>query len=305
MVTGAMSVGEMSVGESVGEMSAGAMPVSARPLSPSAPGASQAGAVRSAALPSAALSWSAPPPGARSSGARSSGSALPPRLCGVVLLICGVLLVLGNVGQAHAAAYRYWSFWERDGSAWAYATQGPSTARPSDGDVQGFRFAVSRDTADAARPRGAVDFAAICGGTAARSGEKRVALVIDFGTAADAPAGETPPAARTACARVPDDATTAEALAAVAKPLRYDTNAMLCAIAGYPGKGCGEAVAVDGGTDAEPTADARTDTPSSPPAAASDEGDEGKGPSVGLFVGVGVVAALGAATVWQARRRRG
>lgn len=288
----------------MGLTSMGPTSVDAWPLSPSAPSAMPAGAVRSAALPlpSAALPWSAP-----STDARSSVSALAPRPRGVLLLLCGVLLVLGSVGQAHAAAYRYWSFWERDGSAWAYATQGPSTARPSDGDVQGFRFAVSRDSADAARPRGAADFAAICGGTAARDGEKRVALVIDFGTAADAPAGETPPAARTACARVPDDATTAEALASVAKPLRYDTNALLCAIVGYPGKGCGEAVAVDGGTDTdtEPTADARTDAPSSPPAATSDEGAEGEGPSVGLFVGVGVVAALGAAAVWQARRRRG
>lgn len=229
---------------------------------------------------------------------------------GIVLLLSGVLLTLGlggvGQGQAHAAAYRYWSFWERDGSAWAYATQGPSTARPVDGEVQGFRFAVSRDSADAVRPRGAADFAAICGNTGARDGRKRVALVVDFGTAADAPAGETPPAARTACARVPDDATSAEALAAVAKPLRYDTSAMLCAIAGYPRAGCGEAVGSDGHTDADTDG---TDVPESPAtSAASDASDasgKGDGPAVGLFVGVGVVAALGAAAVWQARRRRG
>ncbi|MFI2036076.1 SCO2322 family protein [Streptomyces bottropensis] len=238
---------------------------------------------------------------------------------GVLLVLTGVLLVLASVGagQARAAAYRYWSFWERDGSAWAYATQGPSTTRPSDGDVQGFRFAVSRDSADAARPRGGADFATVCGGTAARGGEKRVALVVDFGTAADAPDGETPPAARTACARVPDDASTAEALASVAKPLRYDTNAMLCAIAGYPGQGCGEAVGSDADTDADADAgtdadadgradaDSRGASASSQSAAASDAGDgPPDGPSVGLFVGVGVVAVLGGAAVWQARRRR-
>lgn len=213
-------------------------------------------------------------------------------------LLSGLLLVLGMSGQAQAAAYRYWSFWERDGSAWAYATQGPSTARPTDGAVQGFRFAVSRDSADAVQPRGAADFASICGDTAARGGEKRVALVIDFGTAADAPEGETPPAARTACARVPDDATTAEALASVAKPLRYDTNALLCAIGGYPGKGCGEAV----GSDAGSASDGLTDAPSS---SAGGAAEEESGPSVGLFVGAGLVAVLGAAAVWRARRRRG
>ncbi|ULR50288.1 SCO2322 family protein [Streptomyces deccanensis] len=224
--------------------------------------------------------------------------------------LSGLLLVLGGSTQAHAAAYRYWSFWERDGSAWAYATQGPSTARPTDGAVQGFRFAVSRDSADAIQPRGAADFGSVCGNTAARAGEKRVALVIDFGTAADAPEGETPPAARTACARVPDDATTAEALASVAKPLRYDTNALLCAIGGYPGKGCGEAVDSDAGADvgsgansgAGSDSDGRADAPSSTAGAAP---EDGQGPSVGLFVGAGVVAVLAAAAVWRARRRRG
>ncbi|MGW0839028.1 SCO2322 family protein [Streptomyces sp. NPDC002787] len=215
----------------------------------------------------------------------------------VFVFVFVFLFVLGSGTQAQAAAYRYWSFWERNGSAWAYATQGPSTARPSDGEVQGFRFAVSRDSAHAAQPRGTADFDVICANKAARDGEKRVALVIDFGTAADAPAGETPPAARTACARVPDDATTAEALASVAKPLRYDTNALLCAIADYPGKGCGEAVDADPTAGAEPTSEAVSASPESAP------GDE-EGPSVGLFVGAGVVAALGAAAVWQARRRR-
>src|SRR5690606_20818628 len=116
------------------------------------------------------------------------------------------------------AGYRYWSFWEQDGTAWTYATQGPSLARPSDGDVHGFRFSVSEDSGDAAKPRGTADFATICAKTPARDGTKRVALVIDFGTPADAPSGETPPAGRTACAQVAEDASTAEALASVAGP---------------------------------------------------------------------------------------
>jgi hypothetical protein len=201
------------------------------------------------------------------------------------LFLAPLLLLLGTAGQAEAVGYRYWSFWERGDGHWTYATQGPSTARPADGDVQGFRFAVSEDSGDATKPRGAADFDAICGGTPARAGQKRVALVIDFGTASDAPSGETPPPARTACARIPGDATTADALAAVAKPLRYDTNALLCAIAGYPHKGCGEQVA------------AKTD-----PAPAKSEPDHG--PSVGVLAGAAAVAALGGAALWQARRRR-
>ncbi|MFE0984751.1 SCO2322 family protein [Streptomyces rochei] len=210
----------------------------------------------------------------------------------VVLLVLAAFMLIGTAGQAQAVGYRYWSFWDRDGGTWVYATQGPSLARPSDGDVQGFRFAVSADSQDAARPRGTADFASICAKTPAKEGTKRVALVLDFGTASDAPSGETPPAARTACAQVSPDATTADALAAVADPLRYDNSALLCAIAGYPKAGCGEQVA-----EQDPTA-----TPTRRPAAGDANDDDG--PSVGLYAGIAVVAALAGAATWQARRRR-
>jgi hypothetical protein len=202
------------------------------------------------------------------------------------LVLAGLLLILAGPGRAQAAGYRYWSFWEREGDRWVYATQGPSTARPADGTVQGLRFAVSEDSQDASQPRGAANFAVICARTPAQEGAKRVALVLDFGTREDAPSGETPPAPRRACARVPENATTAEALAAVAKPLRYDTNALLCAIAGYPKTGCGEQV-----------------SPGKQPAATEKNGDDG-GPSVGAYAGGALIAVLAAAAVWQARRRR-
>ncbi|MFG3657043.1 SCO2322 family protein [Streptomyces sp. NPDC047706] len=204
----------------------------------------------------------------------------------IAALLLAALFPLLNTGQAQAAGYRYWSFWERGGDAWTYATEGPATARPADGDVQGFRFSVSEDSQDASQPRGTADFATICADTPARDGRKRVALVIDFGTAPDAPSGETPPPARTACAQVAPDATTAEALAAVAKPLRYDTNALLCAISGYPHKGCGEQVSAE-----------------RKPARESGE-ESGSGPSLGVVAGLAAVAVLGAAAGWQARRRR-
>ncbi|MGX4692474.1 SCO2322 family protein [Streptomyces sp. JNUCC 63] len=210
-------------------------------------------------------------------------------------LVLAAFLPAAGAGQAQAVGYRYWSFWDRDGESWTYATEGPSTARPSDGDVQGFRFSVSEDSQDASKPRGTAGFGAVCGGTPAREGSKRVALVLDFGTRADAPAGETPPAPRTACARVPADATTAEALASVAGPLRYDANALLCAISGYPRKGCGEQVAA-GKSPAE-----EGEKGKSP---AEEKSEPGTGPSVGLLAGAAAVLALGAAAVWQARRRR-
>ncbi|MFJ9628266.1 SCO2322 family protein [Streptomyces sp. NPDC101175] len=193
-----------------------------------------------------------------------------------VLLLTALVLAVTANSPAQAAGYRYWSFWDRTGTHWTYATQGPATSRPADGDVQGFRFAVSEDSADARQPRGpAVDFTSICAKSPAVDGKKRVALVIDFGTASDAPSEETPPARRTACATVSPDATTAEALAAVAKPLRYDPNALLCAIDGYPDQGCGEQTT---------------------PAHHEDH-------ALGLTASAAVIALLAAAAVWQARRR--
>ncbi|WP_225830779.1 SCO2322 family protein [Streptomyces sp. NK08204] len=208
-------------------------------------------------------------------------------------LLVAVLVLFAGAAQARATGYRYWSFWERSGGHWTYATQGPSTARPDDGAVEGFRFAVSDDSADADRPRGTADFTTICAHTPARPGTKRVALVIDFGTPADAPSGEAPPAGRTACVRISPGATTAEALAKVAGPLRYDTNALLCAIVGYPRKGCGEQVSSGTGKKGKQGSTAAGNTAS----------HKDGGPSLGLPVGAGVVALLAGAAIWRARRR--
>lgn len=93
------------------------------------------------------------------------------------------------------------------------------------------------------------------------------------------------------CARVGGDATSAEALAAVARPLRYNSDALLCSIAGFPRTGCGEQVSqTQKGGHAQ-----RTDS-----APRHDSG----GPSAGLVGGIAAVVVLGAAGVWQARRRR-
>ncbi|WP_435858922.1 SCO2322 family protein [Streptomyces varsoviensis] len=231
------------------------------------------------------------------------------RAPGVAALLVGILCVLAilSAAPAHADGYRYWSFWEQGAGAgqdrWTYATQGPSVARPDDGATIGFRFAVSQDSSQAAKPRGTAGFADICADTPAKGGSKRVALVVDFGTAADAPDGSTPPPARTACARVGTDASASEALAAVAKPLRYNSAALLCAIDGYPKKGCGEQVS-DGGDGGKKTP-APSGTATTSTAAADDDNGGGGGPSAGLIGGIAAVLALGAAAWWQTRRRRG
>ncbi|MEO3751005.1 SCO2322 family protein [Streptomyces sp. B6B3] len=194
--------------------------------------------------------------------------------------------------RADGSGYRYWSFWEgaADG-AWAYAAEGPGTARTHPGDVLGFRFAVSQEASDAHQPRGAADFAAICGADGGGD-DQGVALVIDFGERADAPDGDHPPEPRTECARVPDGATAAEALAEVAEPLRYNADGLLCAIAGYPEQGCGEQLTEGGGAGDE----AGDDT-------AADDAGGGGGP-VAIAAGIGVVLLLATAAARRGRRGR-
>ncbi|MEV6164217.1 SCO2322 family protein [Streptomyces sp. NPDC052052] len=224
------------------------------------------------------------------------------RAAALLVVLSAVLAALGAGTAQAATGYRYWSYWTGSGTGWAYATQGPSQVRPDDGTVQGFRFSVSEDSQDSAEPRRSPDFAEICADTPAEDGTKRVALVIDPGTAADAPDGEAPPALRTTCARVAPDASAAEALASVAKPLRYDSSALLCAISGYPATGCGEQVA-DGGHQASGASATPSAAASAASTASTASDDSGGGPSVGVLAGVGAVLLLGVAAIVQARRR--
>ncbi|MFG2694069.1 SCO2322 family protein [Kitasatospora sp. NPDC048407] len=241
------------------------------------------------------------PAARRTPAAPVTGAPAPRPLCraprtaaavGAVFALLGALgALLGpGAGSAHAADYRYWSFWKGGADGWAFQQVGPTGNVPADGAVDGWRFVLSPDGGqDAPRPSPPADFAAICANTAPSGGHKRVAVVLDFGTAKDAPNGEQPAEARSVCASVPSAANSAEVLAAVAAPLRYDSAGLLCAIAGYPRAGCGEQVAAGSGA-------------GSGGSASSDKGDGG--PAVGVIAGVGAVVLLGAGAVWQARRRR-
>lgn len=224
---------------------------------------------------------------------------VPRALATAALAAAGVAGVLAAPAApaAHAApddgGYRYWSFWERDGGKWLYATKGPGVSRPPDGSVHGVRFAVSAESGDGARPRGKAEFAEICDGGDPGGDRKRIALVIDFGTAAHAPDGERPPRARTECAVVPGDATLGDALAAVAEPLRFSGDGLMCAIGGYPESGCAEQVAGDGGGGSGEAGEAGTP-----------DGEDDGTPAAGLTAGVAAVIAISAGAVWQLRRRR-
>jgi len=145
---------------------------------------------------------------------------------------------------AHATAFRFWSYWLGAENGWAFATQGAARV-PKDGSVDGWRFAVSPATGSTTPPRATSTFDAVCGDTAAVADRKRVGLVIDFGTAADAPPGQSPPGVTIVrCVVVPVSATGYQVLDAVGE-LRVKAG-LICGIDGYPTTGCGERVADPG-----------------------------------------------------------
>jgi hypothetical protein len=213
----------------------------------------------------------------------------------------------GARAEAARTGYRYWAFWNRnDGGTWTYAQTNPVTSVPADGDVEGWRYGISAEGGDdSTRPRSKADFRKLCAGTPAQAGRKRVGLVIDPGTAADSADERQPPQRRSHCVRIATDASSAEVLAAVEKPLRYNGTGLLCAIHGYPKAGCGE---VAGKADKSSTGSAKPGREHRA-TGADDNADESHSPVLGGPIGITAVAVLLAALAggafWLLRRRRG
>ncbi|NJP66096.1 SCO2322 family protein [Streptomyces spiramenti] len=254
-------------------------------------------------------------------GGAATGAAAPPATGSVATdNAAGGSVATDNAAGAPArdepTGYRYWSFWLRDADdgpddgndagrgttngAWRYATEGPGTLRPSDGALLGFRFGIGTGAGGAEQPRGGHTFESVCDVATAGEDERRVALVLDFGTRAEAPAGEEPPEPTTACAVVADGATAAEALAATADPLRYDRSGLLCAVRGYPERGCGEQASV--APEDSPDSDGGGDNGSEDGGSAG-TGDDGLAGGLGLWIGIAAVAVLAVAAWGRGRRR--
>ncbi len=161
----------------------------------------------------------------------------------VLAALFATLAALGTWGAAPAEAtsYRFWAYWLGSDNDWSFSSQGASR-RPADGTVDGWRFAVSEASSSTTPPRPAPSFGRICGSTDAVDGSKRVGLVVDFGTTADAPDGETPPAIISTCVVAPADANGYEVLDLAAVQLRTDSG-LICGLNGYPATECGAVVA--------------------------------------------------------------
>jgi hypothetical protein len=167
-----------------------------------------------------------------------------PRRSAVVatLVVVAAVVAAGLLTPpADAASYRYWTYWLGGSGGWDFSSRGADRI-PADGSVDGWRFAISEAASSSERPSISSSFDAICSDTQPVDGKKRVGLVIDYGTASDAPPGEEPPHSTVArCLVLPVGANAYDALAAVTS-MRIDQG-LICGISGYPRSGCGEPVA--------------------------------------------------------------
>lgn len=171
-----------------------------------------------------------------------------------VALTAVLAVLLGTVGAwgaggAHATSFRYWSYWTGSESGWSFSAQG-AARRPVDGTVEGWRFAISEASSSTTPPRRVPSFARLCGDTPAEADRKRVGLVVDFGTADDAPDGESPPAPLAGCVVVPEDANGYDVLTSTVT-LRTD-DGLICGMNGYPADECGAPVADPAPSASEP-----------------------------------------------------
>ena len=222
----------------------------------------------------------------------------PAALLTLAALMAALFTALAPAGAAHAAAYRYWGYFQLSGSSWKYSSVGSNQYTPKDGAVDGWRFSVSETGRP---PRATPTFQDVCGATPAVAGKKRVGVVIDYGRPADAATG-TPPAPTARCAVVDPKASGTEVLSAVASP-RVEKE-MVCGINGWPATGCSDTVAT------VPAAAKAADTPVT--IAAAKKADAPAAPAAGsgtststlLLIGVIVLIVLVVGGVALRRRSR-
>ncbi|MET1059782.1 MAG: SCO2322 family protein [Nocardioides sp.] len=242
---------------------------------------------------------------------RAVRSALLPL---VTLLLAGFVSV-GTAPAAHAAdVYRYWAYYQVQDGAFVAAATGPAGATPKDGDVEGYRYAAPADFKNPNLPRAdlaVVTFDAVCGDKTAADGEKRVAVLLDYGVEADADAGETPPDPEALCAVVPAEFNGLQTLESVAPDLRTKKSSfgpLICGISGYPATGCADVKVAQGSPADGPavefaglaTDDSAAGDSSDTSSASDSDSDDSNAP---LLIGLGVlvVAIVAGGVVLQRR----
>ena len=154
--------------------------------------------------------------------------------------IIAIFFISALAAPSHATekGYRYWGYFQAEpgSTSWTEAMTGPTTNVP-DGSVEGWVHTFASGTVNAYPPRTAPDFNALCKKTPRISGKKRVGVVVDFGSLALKPRGESLPRRVTTCVQIQMNATGADILAAATK-IRAASSGFICGINGYPAKEC-------------------------------------------------------------------
>lgn len=178
-------------------------------------------------------------------------------LAAVVVGVLAALPLLLAAPPAQASTYRYWTYWwaasntAQGTSGWRFSSVGPAGHRVNDTWVLGWRFSTTTSTTGGAKPRQSSTFATLCPTHSSPvPGKDRVALVIDYGTTADAPPGQKPPTTSTVrveCLEVPLTSTGQHpngiaVLNQAGVALRSE-NGLMCALDGYPKGECAPLVA--------------------------------------------------------------
>lgn len=221
-----------------------------------------------------------------------------------------VALTLFAPSSASAAdIYKYWSYFTVKDGAFVYADKGPGQTNPADGSIEAYRYAAPADFNNPNYPRAdlaELTFDAVCGDTTAAAGEKRVAVLVDYGVEQDAIDGQATPAPEAGCAVVPADATGIQVLQSVVSDVRVETTssgAAVCGIDGYPATGCFDNMAEVGTpADGEPVEFTVAGAEDEPADGSAVEDEDSNNTLLLVGVGVVVILILGAAV---ARQRAG
>lgn len=221
-------------------------------------------------------------------------------------------VVAGTSSSAQAAdVYRYWAYFAVEDGEFVAQETGPAGATPADGATEAYRFAAPADFENPNLPRADLEeltFETVCADEEAAGGEKRVAVLIDYGVEEDADGAEVPEP-EALCAVVPEDANGLQTLEAVAPELRTQKSSfgpLLCGISGYPATGCADETVPEGTpADGEPVEFTTADDSSEGSDTSAASSSEEDGNNALLLGGIAAVVVLIVAAGLLLRRRSG
>jgi LPXTG-motif cell wall-anchored protein len=204
----------------------------------------------------------------------------------------GALFAGAPAASAEGDAYQYWGYYQVKDGAFTYASKGAADVVPADGSIEGHRWAAS-PMGQMNAPRAdltKLTFDAICGDDEAAEGDKRVAVIVDFGPEGDALEGDSTPEPYADCAVVPEKATGLQVLEAVAdvRTAKSSMGVSICGIDGYPSTTCADGTTSDASA---PDKVVEIAVKGEEPAASAGSNEAGDS-NTSLLVGGGILVAL-------------